>query len=106
MSGGVARGLQEVEGGWEPHGVREVSAQHQSWCNVVLCRCRNGRLHGKCWKFLPGGGALYGNIGVDDKISGDDVVYLYPDFLTAIKVKLLCSQIILSPLTFPGSFQR
>ena len=58
-------------------------------CNVALCRCRNGRLHGKCWKFLPGGGALYGNIGVDDKISGDDVVYLYPDFLTAIKVGLL-----------------
>ena len=31
---------------------------------------------------------MYGNVGVDDKITGDDVVYLYPDFLTAIKVQL------------------
>ena len=31
---------------------------------------------------------MYGNVGVDDKITGDDVVYLYPDFLTGIKVHL------------------
>ena len=59
---------------------------HHYYFHHYHCRCRNGRLHGRCWKFLPGGGALYGNVGVDDKISGEDVVYLYPDFLTAIKV--------------------
>ena len=93
--------------------MRKVSEKYhydpQSPCDELLFRCRNGRLHGKCWKFLPGGGALYGNVGVDDKITGDDVVYLYPDFLTAIKVHLLLdshtAQMIFTHAPSSGSFQ-
>ena len=52
----------------------------------VFGRCRNGKLVGKCWKFFSGGGALFGDIGLDDMIEGDDVTYLYPDFITCLKV--------------------
>ena len=54
---------------------------------AVYGTCRNGKLVGRCWKFYPGGGALYGEVtGPDELISGPDTVYLYPDYLTGIKV--------------------
>ena len=55
---------------------------------AVYGKCRNGKLSGKCWKFFSGsgGGALYGNVGQDNLIEGDDVVHLYPDFVTGIQV--------------------
>ena len=52
---------------------------------AVFGRCRNGKLHGKCWKFFIGGGALYGPVDCDGELSGEDVVYLYPDLTTGMK---------------------
>ena len=59
---------------------------HQTGELAVLGRCRNGRLVGRCWKFYPGGGALYGEVGHHGLISGEEVLYVYPDWLTGIKV--------------------
>ena len=53
---------------------------------IVYGKCRNGKLSGKCWKFYSGGGALYGDVGFNNKISGEKVAYLYPDFITGIQV--------------------
>ena len=50
-----------------------------------MSRCRNGKLQGKCWRFLPGGGALYGDIDCDGAIAGEDAVYLYSDHVTALQ---------------------
>ena len=30
---------------------------------------------------------MFGDIGLDNMIEGDDVTYLYPDFITGLKVK-------------------
>ena len=83
--GSVAEGW--VQGGsW--HGVyRRFSADGAL---AVYGKCRNGKLSGKCWKFFSGsgGGALYGNVGQDNLIEGDDVVHLYPDFVTGIQVQM------------------
>ena len=48
-----------------------------------------GKLSSNCWKFFSGtgGGALYGNVGQDNLIEGDDVVHLYPDFGTKVSKK-------------------
>ena len=42
----------------------------------IYGRCRNGKLHGICWKFNSGGGALFGPVDCDGEMSGEDIVYL------------------------------
>ena len=81
--GSVAEGW--VHGGsW--HGVYRRFSPDGSL--AVYGKCRNGKLSGKCWKFFSeaGGGALYGNVGHNNLIEGDDVVHLYPDLVTGIQV--------------------
>ena len=74
-----------VEGAWHgPHRRYDQTGEL-----ALLGRCCNGKLVGSCWKFYPGGGALYGEVsGTEEKISGPEAVYLYPDYLTGIKVML------------------
>ena len=74
--------------GWVRQGVWHGAFRsfHQTGELAVLGSCRNGRLVGRCWKFYAGGGALYGEVGQHGLITGEDVVYLYPDWLTGIKV--------------------
>ena len=74
--------------GWVSQGVWHGAFRlfHHSGDLAVLGRRRNGRLVGRCWKFYPGGGALYGEVGRDGLISGEDVLYVYPDWLTGIQV--------------------
>ena len=73
-----------VGGAWHgPH-----RRYHRTGELALYGRCRNGKLVGCCWKFYPGGGALYGEVGTQEEISGPEAVYLYPDYLTGIKVTL------------------
>ena len=74
--------------GWVRQGVWHGAFRsfHQTGELAVLGRCRNGKLVGRCWKFYAAGGALYGEVGHHGLITGEEVVYLYPDWLTGIKV--------------------
>ena len=51
----------------------------------VFGRSRNGKLHGHCWKFYSGGGALFGPVDCDGDLSGEDVIYIYPDLIGGLK---------------------
>ena len=51
----------------------------------IYGRCRNGKLHGICWKFNSGGGALFGPVDCDGEMSGEDIVYIYPDLTVGLK---------------------
>jgi len=45
---------------------------------------RNGIPVGTCWKFYPGGGCVVGRVDSNGKHTGSNIIYLYPDFKTAL----------------------
>ena len=126
-----SRGLSSLTGRWSQDrlgGLVEVEytdgCRAQGWVNrgvwhgafrsfhpggelAVLGRCRNGRLTGRCWKFFQGGGALYGEVGRDGLICGEEALYVYPDWLTGIQVRqiLLLASPLPDLLLLQGSFK-
>ena len=49
------------------------------------CSFRDGAPVGPCWKKVHGGGCLYGRLDGRGRFTGDDIAFLYPDFVTAIR---------------------
>ncbi len=43
---------------------------------------RNGLPFGTCWKIIRGGGCVVGKVDEDGNLSGNDIIYLFPDFRT------------------------
>ena len=44
----------------------------------------NGKAVGTCWKIVGGGGCVVGRVDEEGKLSGPDIAYIYPDFMTAL----------------------
>ena len=49
------------------------------------CSFRDGAPAGPCWKKVHGGGCLYGRLDGRGRFTGDDIAFLYPDFVTCIR---------------------
>jgi [histone H3]-lysine4 N-methyltransferase len=45
---------------------------------------RKGKKIGPSWKFKIGGGVLIGYVDADGELSGENLVYVYPDFTTLL----------------------
>ena len=45
---------------------------------------KNGTPTGTCWKFHPDGGCVVGKVDIDGKLTGSDVSYIYPDYMTCL----------------------
>ena len=44
----------------------------------------NGQPSGTCWKIIPGGGCVVGEVDSDGLLTGADIAYIYPDFATVL----------------------
>eukprot|EP00090_Calanus_glacialis_P045472 TRINITY_DN8457_c0_g1_i2.p1 TRINITY_DN8457_c0_g1~~TRINITY_DN8457_c0_g1_i2.p1 ORF type:complete len:319 (-),score=77.82 TRINITY_DN8457_c0_g1_i2:34-990(-) len=44
----------------------------------------NGQPCGTCWKIIPGGGCVVGEVDSDGHLTGADIAYIYPDFATVL----------------------
>ena len=44
----------------------------------------NGQPCGTCWKIIPGGGCVVGEVDSDGLLTGADIAYIYPDFATVL----------------------
>ena len=62
-----------------------------------VCRYHKGRAVGPCWRFAYGGGVLY---SMNDKFTGDDVAYIYPDMSLAMVGKFEDGVMISAKKTF------
>ena len=49
------------------------------------CSFREGTPDGPCWRKVHGGGCVYGQLDGLGRFTGDDIAYLYPDFVTCIR---------------------
>jgi len=45
---------------------------------------KNGLPDGTCWRIIRGGGCIVGMVDEYGHLTGDDIAYIYPDFLTAL----------------------
>jgi len=45
---------------------------------------RNGKPFGTCWKVIRGGGCVVGVVDEDGKLTGMNIAYVYPDFISAL----------------------
>ena len=45
---------------------------------------RNGCPEGTCWKIIRGGGCVVGRVNSAGKLTGSDIAYIYPDYMTAL----------------------
>ena len=53
----------------------------------------NGKQIGICWKLIDTGGCIVGKVDKGDKLSGQDIVYILPDLMTAlVDGVLICGQ--------------
>ena len=59
----------------------------------------NGNRVGPAWEFKIGGGVLVGHVDDKGDLTGDDMVYTYPDFTTLLVGKFRRSVMISSKLT-------
>ena len=44
----------------------------------------NGQPCGTCWKIIPGGGCVVGEVDSDGLLTGAYIAYIYPDFATVL----------------------
>ena len=57
---------------FHPHNIHFIFRKFLSDGSLsIFGRCRNGKLYGHCWKFLSGGGALFGPVDCDGDLSGE-----------------------------------
>ena len=71
---------------FHPHNIHFIFRKFLSDGSLsIFGRCRNGKLYGHCWKFLSGGGALFGPVDCDGDLSGEDIVYIYPNLTAGLK---------------------
>ena len=53
---------------------------------------KNGLPDGTCWRIIRGGGCVVGMVDEHGHLTGDDIAYIYPDFLTALVGKRFCKR--------------
>ena len=59
---------------------RKFDKNHQlSWVGMF----RNGAPFGVCWQMMPGGGCVVGHVDEEGNLTGSNIAYIYPDFVTA-----------------------
>jgi len=51
---------------------------------IQVARFRGGRQAGTAWIFREGGGCVTGEVDVSGKLTGDNIVYIYPDCSTCL----------------------
>ena len=44
----------------------------------------NGQPCGTCWKIIPGGGCVVGEVDSNGHLTGAEIAYIYPDFATVL----------------------
>lgn len=50
---------------------------------TFIGRFQSGRPRGPCWKYMEGGGFLFGHVDDQGEFSGNQIAYIYPDMATA-----------------------
>ena len=59
---------------------------------------KSGKRIGPVVEFMTGGGAIFGRADTEGHVTGDDVIYAYPDFQTLLVGKFIKSSMVAARL--------